>query len=151
MTSPFLYVPERYAPNIRVLNLYGIAQASLPTSPVDDEWDYEYEQRLEILIRGSQYRPGARAYQIVGSSMGDTLRNGEIALVDPNDAYNTHRPCVFETPNGHIVKRRGLKYGRPVLLSDNPQVAPISDMTDIKAVGSVYAAYLRPFTIRQIS
>jgi len=142
---------KNYAPNIRALTVSGIVQASPPISPVDTHGDFEVDRALEILLRGAQYYPGAAAYQVVGNSMSGLIEHGEIVLVNPNDEFNYVRPCIFETSNGYIVKLRGLHKGRPALLSFNKSVAPITNMTDFRARGSVYGVYLKAFTIRGIS
>jgi len=146
---PSLFLPRSYVRDIRNIRLSGIAQASAPISPVDTHGDFEIERRLEILLRGSQYYPGAQAYQVVGHSMSGLIEHGEIVLVDPNDRFNSHRPCLFETNNGFVVKTRGVMKGKHVLLSHNPSVPPITDLTDFMARGCVYGVYLKPFTIRR--
>lgn len=150
MTST-LFLPKHYADNIRTLAVSGIVQASRPISPVDTHGDFEFDRDLEILLRGAQYYPGAQVYQVVGNSMSNLIEHGEIVLVNPNDEFNYSRPCIFETPNGYVVKLRGLYRGKPALLSFNKSVAPITDMTDFRSRGSVYAVYLKAFTIRGIS
>ena len=150
MTSS-LFLPKHYAPNIRTLTVSGIVQASPPISPVDSHGDFELNRALEILLIGAQYYPNAQAYQVVGHSMSGLIEHGDIVLVNPNDEFNFLRPCIFETPNGYVVKMRGLHKGKPALLSHNRSVQPITDMTDFRSRGSVYGVYLKPFTIRGIS
>lgn len=150
MTSN-LFLPKDYAPNIRTLGLSGFVQASPPWSPIDTHDGFELDRVLEIFLVGSQYYPSAQAYQVVGHSMSGLIEHGEIVLVNPHDEFNYHRPCIFETPNGYVVKLRGLYKGKPALLSYNKSVAPITDMTDFRARGCVYGVYLKAFTIRGIS
>jgi len=110
------------------------------------------EETAEVLLRGSQWRPQVKAYRVVGESMSGIIEHGEIVLVDSQDEFNTHRPCVFRTRDGYIVKMRGLHKGRFALLSaPGSNVPPITDMTDISPEGSVYGVSQRPYVIRHIS
>lgn len=149
--SASLFVPRSTARTHYVLQLSGIVQASIPFAPADDD-DFDLMHSTDILLRGAQYQPHARAFQVTGSSTDDgtakAIRHGEIVLVNSRDAFNTSRPCLFETPNGYIIKSRSLLGGKHVLVSKNPEVAPIVDMTDIRPCGSVYGVYLEPYRVR---
>jgi len=117
-----------------------------------DDYGCEIEGDIQIMLRGDQYMPQAKAYRVVGESMSGIVEHGDIVLVDTQDAFNTHRPCVFRTPNGYIVKMRGLHRGRFALLSaPGSNVPPITDMTDVYPEGSAYAKYKRPYIIHRIS
>ncbi|MFC4636954.1 S24 family peptidase [Deinococcus hohokamensis] len=145
-----LFLPQSSVRNIRTLEIYGVVQASEPLAPVDSD-DFDYDREFQVLLRGTQYYPGAQAYQVVGNSMSGLIEHGEIALVNPHDAYNQHRPCIFETPNGYVVKFRGLdEKGRPALLSRNPDQGPIRDRGEFIPRGCVYAVYERAFRIRRL-
>ncbi|KQR11656.1 hypothetical protein [Deinococcus sp. Leaf326] len=89
-------------------------QASIPFAPADDD-DFDLMHSVEIILRGAQYHPHARAFQVTGSSMNDgtarAIRHGDIVLVNSQDAFNTSRPCLFETPNGYIIESRSLLRG----------------------------------------
>lgn len=147
---PSLFLPKSYVRNIHSLDLYGVVQASAPLAPVDTD-DLEEYYRLEILLKGTQYYPGAQAYRVVGHSMSGLIEHGDIVLVNPHDAFNQHRPCVFETPNGYVVKLRGLdERGRPALVSTNPDHGPIRDRSEFRPVGCIYAVYQGPFSIRRL-
>lgn len=146
-----LFLPRSPLRTHYTLQLSGIVQASIPFAPADDD-DFDLMHSVEIMLRGAQYQPHARAFQVTGSSMDDgtarAIRHGDIVLVNSRDAFNTSRPCLFETPNGYIIKSRSLLGGKHVLVSKNPEVAPIVDMTDIRPCGSVYGVYLEPYRVR---
>lgn len=145
-----LLLPRSSVRNVHSLTVYGVLQASIPLAPVDSD-DFEVDNTLEILLKGTQYYPGAQAYRVVGTSMTGLIEHGEIALVNPHDAFHPRRPCVFQTPNGYVVKMRGLdRRGKPALLSLNPDVPPILDRSEFIPVGSVYAIYQRAFRIRRV-
>ncbi|WP_456829279.1 S24 family peptidase [Deinococcus sp. UYEF24] len=104
-----------------------------------------------LRLRTFQRRPGLEAYLVVGNSMAPTINDGEIILVDTNDAFNTHRPCAFQGDHGVMVKRRGVVGGRNALISDNPDVEPYFDLADVRALGCAIAVYLGAFRLRHIS
>lgn len=146
-----LFLPRSYVRNIHSLEIYGIAQASEPMSPVDSDDDFQRDYSLEVLLRGAQYYPGAQAYRVIGYSMTGLIEHGEIVLVNPHDAFNQHRPCIFETPNGYVVKLRGLDdKGRPALVSRNSNYPPIRQRGEYFPRGCVYAVYEGPFKLRRL-
>lgn len=146
-----LFLPEHYAGYTRTLPVSGIVQASKPDAPIDD---YQADLRHpSIVLMPSQYRPSARAMLITGSSMDDgsdndkVIRHGDLVLIDTNitySVYSPHKITVFETPNGYVAKLRKTVRGKHVLVSLNPNVPPIRDMTEYRIVGSVYAKYIGP-------
>lgn len=144
-----LFLPRSYVRDSRTLALYGVAQASAPLAPVDTD-DFEVDSSFEIMLKGTQYYPGAQAYQVIGHSMTGLIEHGDIVLVNPYDAYNQTRPCIFETPNGYVVKLRGVDRGKPALLSLNDNIPPVTARAEYIPRGCVYAVYLRPFQIRRI-
>ncbi|BBN95740.1 hypothetical protein DEIGR_100801 [Deinococcus grandis] len=148
-----LILPKSQPRTNYTLPLSGMVQASLPFAPADDD-DFDLLDSIEIMLRGTQYHPHVRAFQVTGNSMDDGTRNairhGDIVLVNSRDEFNTTRPCLFETPNGYIIKTRGLVNGTPALVSANSTVPPILDMTDIRPCGSVYGVYLGPYRVRML-
>lgn len=151
MYTPSSHLFQHSVPTRRPLYVSGLIYASPLEFPVDDDL-LQHEPMPALRLIASQRRPSAEAYLVIGNSMDPTISEGEIVLVDPNDAFNTHRPCAFQTPNGVIVKRRGVAGGgRNALLSDNPTVAPMFDLADVKAIGCVYAVYLGPKLVRYVS
>lgn len=146
-----LFLPSSSVKSIYTLMLSGVAQASLPFAPAEDD-DFDLMHSIDIMLRGAQYKPHARAFQVTGSSMDDgtnkAIRHGDIVLVNSLDEFNTTRPCLFETPCGYIIKTRDTVDGRWALTSKNPDVPPIFDMTDIRPCGSVYGVYLGPYRVR---
>lgn len=120
-----LILPKSQPRTNYTLPLSGMVQASLPFAPADDD-DFDLLDSIEIMLRGTQYHPHVRAFQVTGNSMDDGTRNairhGDIVLVNSRDEFNTTRPCLFETPNGYIIKTRGLVNGTPALVSANSTV-----------------------------
>lgn len=127
----------------------GVLQCSVPVSPVDDD-ELAFDFTPSITLAPSQYRFGARALVVAGSSMDDggpkAIRAGDIVLASPHDYVYSgrNRVAVFETPNGYVGKRRGLVGGKLALLSDHPDVEPILDLEGFKYIGVVYAIYQGP-------
>lgn len=136
-----------YVHNIRRVAVFGVAQASPSTYPVDD---FELDPSPEVLLTASQYHPGAQAYQVFGHSMSPEIEHGDIVLVNPHDGFHPRRPCLFKTPNGHVIKMRGLHKGKHALLSLNPDVPPVLAQGDFIACGCVYAVYEGAFRVRYI-
>lgn len=135
------------------IQLSGVVQASIPFGPADDD-DFDLMHSIEIMLRGGQYQPHARAFQVTGNSMDDgtrrAIKHGDIVLVNSRDEFNSVQPCLFETPNGYIIKIRDVVNGSPALVSKNPTVEPISDMTDIRPCGRVYGVYMGPYRVRML-
>lgn len=145
-----LFLPRSSVRSVYSISVSGIVQASAPICPVDS--DFEAEDSLELLLRGAQYKPHVKAFRVIGQSMSGIIEHGDIVLVDSQDEFNTNRPCIFETPNGYVVKLRGLHEGRFALLSaPGANIPPITDMTDIYPRGCVYARYKRPYAIQYVS
>ncbi|GAA4002934.1 hypothetical protein GCM10022631_12140 [Deinococcus rubellus] len=144
------HVFPRSVPTYKPLVLSGVAYASRLEFPVSD-WGVDFEAGAPLRLLPSQRTALTEAWLVSGDSMSPTIKNGDIILINPSEAYSTHLPCAFQTPYGVMVKRRGVDgRGRNCLLSDNPDVPPFYDLDEAIALGSVYAAYLGPRKIRYI-
>lgn len=142
-------LPRHYVGNTRTLILSGVLQASVPDAPVDDDGLVFEGAPPPLILTPTQYRPGARAMLVIGHSMDDgtehAISHGDIVLVDPHilgSIYHNTRNTVIGTPNGYIVKERGLVNGKHLLVSRNPNYPPIKLHPDWRMEGVVYARYL---------
>jgi hypothetical protein len=137
------------APHKRPLMVSGLIYASpAEAGTTDDVWTFTGRRGLRLTP--TQRRPGTQAYFVIGGSMAPTIPDRSIVLVDPNDAFSTHRPCAFLTPHGIVAKRRDTVRGRPALVSDNKDVEPITQLADIRPLGRIYAVYLGPYSVQWV-
>lgn len=130
---------ERYAQNQIPLCVSGYIYAS---KPISDE-EYNFIARREIYLPTSVRWGHLDAYEVVGRSMerpdGSGIRHGEVVIVrigDIESRYGTVYALSHETA-GLILKRLDLRHGRRVLLSDNPDVKPITRLNEFSRLGKI--------------
>ena len=144
------HVFQRSVPTYKPLLISGVIYASPIEYPVQ-EWGVSFEPAAPLRLLPNQRTAFTQAWVVSGDSMAPTIKNGEVVLVEPSEAFSTHLPCAFMGPYGVMVKRRGVVGGRNCLISDNPDVPPCFDLEYVTALGGVRAIYVGPRRTQSVS